>query len=364
MKDFIGFKRVKVIVLVSLLLVLVAATFGETINGYEIKSGVWEGDSLEYLDELIVIGLKKGYSQQSVSDTLDDLKVTIIENFDKLGIGVVEIGEKDDLFTVMGVIEDISSVEFAEPDGIFTTCSTHPNDPYYAGTTPATYGYQWALNNTGQTPPSGSSDADIDAPEAWDYETGDSTTLIAILDSGLPLVNDTLSHEDLNDPNRFFLGPDFTGDGSGVRDESGHGTHVAGIIGAETNNSAGIGGVDWACQILAIQVFNSGGNGNSTALKNGIRSAVDSNAVVINFSGTSSRHYLAVERAVKYADLSGVSLICAAGNDGSSGVGYPALHAEIGTISGYSSGYESVISVGASDHDDDWSSYSSCKSSK
>jgi len=88
-------------------------------------------------------------------------------------------------------------IEAIEPNGIVKTC-IDPNDPYY------TDGHQWALKNTGQDPPAGTNDADIDAPEAFNITQGSSDVIIAILDSGIPLSKSalTLCHSDLDDANK------------------------------------------------------------------------------------------------------------------------------------------------------------------
>ena len=75
------------------------------------------------------------------------------------------------------------------------------DDPYFLN--------QWALNNISQDPPHGTADADIDAPQGWDITTGDPNIItIAILDTGIPMKDGTLSHPDLNDQNKIILGPD------------------------------------------------------------------------------------------------------------------------------------------------------------
>ena len=89
------------------------------------------------------------------------------------------------------------------------------------------------------------------------------------------MENGSLSHPDLNDANKIILGADCVGDGNGVKDEYGHGTHVAGIAAAESNNGTGITGVAWNCKIMVVQVFDEYGNGTWTAFYNGVVYAVD-----------------------------------------------------------------------------------------
>lgn len=142
-----------------------------------------------------------------------------------------------------------------------------PNDPRF--------NEQWALNNTGQS--GGVVDADIDAPEAWNFATGGITALgdtivVAIVDGGCDL-----NHQDLNywinyeeipnngiddDGNGYI--DDYRGwnayDNNGSVPSSSHGTHVSGIAAAKGNNGIGVSGVNWNCKVMPI-----GGSSNVEA---------------------------------------------------------------------------------------------------
>jgi subtilisin family serine protease len=98
----------------------------------------------------------------------------------------------------------------------------------------------WGLHNTGQTVNglTGTTDADIDAPEAWDIVKGSSTVIVAVIDSGVDG-----NHPDIS--GNLMAGYDFIDNDNDPEDLNGHGTHVAGIIGAVGNNSRGVTGVNW-----------------------------------------------------------------------------------------------------------------------
>lgn len=331
----------------------------QTLGGRNILTGFWNGEQVEYVERQILIGLAPGVVPADVVSLLAQNNATVIEEFDRLNIGLLEIPSEADLFQTIAVLEQSPLIRYAEPNLVDHVFQTHPDDPYYLGTSPATYPHQWALNNTGQDPPGGTSDADIDAPEAWDYETGSSGILVAILDTGIPMQNGSLSHPDLNDANRIILGPDVSSETDGtVQDNNGHGTHVTGIAIAETNNDTGIAGACWNSKILVVQVFDAGGSASHQDFKEGVYAAVDSGAQIINYSGGGS-HSSTKENAVHYADSMGVFQSYAAGNNGSQGVIYPARYAFWGSFSGHSNGYESIVSVAATDHNDQRSSYSS-----
>jgi len=198
--------------------------------------------------------------------------------------------------------------------------------------------------------------ADISAVSAWDVTTGSSTVTVAILDSGIPMLNGALSHPDLDDPNKIILGPDYSNDGEGVRDLLGHGTHVAGIVGAETNNGVGIAGVAWGCKLLIIQVFNANGSGTFQSFYNGVVYASDyktshqGTAMVINYSGGGVAGSQLLRDAIVYARDRDVTIVAAAGNQNGGVVDYPAA---------YSGEYSNLIAVSSTDFNDVFSTFSS-----
>jgi subtilisin family serine protease len=134
--------------------------------------------------------------------------------------------------------------------------SVFPNDPYF--------NLQWGLHNTGQA--GGESDADIDAPEAWDYEQGESSVIIGIIDTGVQG-----SHEDLSGK---VSGESIIGHP--------HGTHVAGIAAANTNNGIGVAGVSWNSLIHAEEIYTS--SFDDAEIYQDIKDAVQAGAFVLNDS--------------------------------------------------------------------------------
>ena len=250
---------------------------------------------------------------------------------------------------VMGTVDAWSDVEIFDFVGpsVAGWAGSDPNDPSFFT--------QWGFKNTGQDPPGGVLDADIDAEQAWDITTGSSTVLAAVLDFGLPLDLDgsTLLHPDLNETSRYLLGPDWTSDDEGVRDNDGHGTHVLGIMAAETNNSTGVAGVDWNCRVRVHQLF----FGPGIFLVKWVYDAVNyevqqggSGAKIINLSGGVPNDVSGVLRdAVELAAANNILIVAISHNGGSIGIKYPARYA--GT-------YSNVIAVGATNQNDVRASYS------
>lgn len=172
-----------------------------------------------------------------------------------------------------------------------------PNDPYFAE-------YQWNLRQ-------------IRAPDAWDLTTGDRRLIIAVVDTGV-----ALDHPDLRD--QLLPGQNFVQPGTPPADDNGHGTHVAGIIGAATNNGIGVAGLMWEVRLLPVKVLDAAGGGDVDRVAQGIAWAADQGARVINlsFAGANSADVLA--EAVQYARGKGALVVAAVGNDGRNEASYPA----------------------------------------
>lgn len=202
-------------------------------------------------------------------------------------------------------------VIFAEPNYIAYTQLT-PSD--------SAFNQQWALHNYGQS--GGSFDADIDAPQAWNIETGDADVIIAIVDTGV-----NYNHPDLS-AGRYIGGYDFVNGDSDPMDDQGHGTHVAGTATADSNNNKGVAGVSMGSSYMAVKVLNSWGGGTYADVANGVIYAATRDADVINLSLGGSMPSTMLENAMKFAYNAGSISVCAAGNGGSWGqpVGYPARY--------------------------------------
>jgi len=222
------------------------------------------------------------------------------------------------------------SVLFAEPNFI-GRASTTPNDNLFK--------YQYALSNTGQAigdvpgSPQGKTGADIKATQGWEETTGSETIKIAVVDSGVDLT-----HPDLKNK---IVGPgkDFVNDDLNASDDFFHGTAVAGIAAAETDNNEGIAGVAWQAKILPVKVLDASGLGTAEDVADGIRWAADQGAQVINLSLGFDEASGTLLTAVQYAFDKGAVLVAAAGSDGGA-VEYPAAFAEY------------VLAVGATDYND------------
>jgi len=196
-----------------------------------------------------------------------------------------------------------------------------PNDDWFD--------FQWGLYNTDGR-------CDIHAPEAWDLQTGSANTIIAIVDTGIEST-----HLDLY--GKVLQGYNAIDGTTNTEDDHMHGTFVAGIAGAITNNFDGVAGVDWNARLLPVKIMDSTGQGEEIDAAEGVVWAVDHGAKIINLSVGTYLNVPAFEAAINYAWGAGAVVVCASGNDGLDDASYP--H--------YPSYYSSAISVGASNEYDE-----------
>ena len=177
----------------------------------------------------------------------------------------------------------------------------------------------------------------IEADHAWNTTTGNTGLLVAVVDTGIDY-----NHPDLAS-NYAALGYDWVNMDSDPMDDHGHGTHCAGIVAAELNNSIGIAGLA-RVRIMAEKAFNQFGKGWDDDLANAIIHAVNQGANIISNSWGSYVESALIHEAMTYAYSSGVLLIGAAGNDASSFKHYPAA-------------CEKVVAVSATDENDNSTSF-------
>jgi subtilisin family serine protease len=222
---------------------------------------------------------------------------------------------------------------------------------------------QWGLRNLGHF--DGKVGADIGATLAWDVTVGTGVP-VAVVDTGVTFkhpdlapnawVNPGEPRNGVDDDDSGFKddvnGADFLSGDSDPDDDGGHGTHVAGIIGAQGNNSTGITGVNWESAVMGLKFLDGNGEGNTADAASAIDYAVDHGARVINASWGGPAFSHALYSAIRRANEHGVLVVAAAGNDGvnaDSSPDYPAAF-----------DLPNVISVAATDRSDrllDFSNY-------
>ena len=230
------------------------------------------------------------------------------------------------------------NVEYAEPNYI-AHATFLPNDPRYSD--------QWGLTQIG-------------TPSAWDVTRGSPAIVIAIIDTGVDLNHPDLASRlwvnpgeilgnGIDDDNDGFVddvnGWNFVENNNIPQDGIGHGTHVAGIAAAATNNGIGVAGVCPNCRIMPIRTMDDSGVGTYSNIAAGITYAAQKGARVINLSLGGIYYSQVLYDAVANASLVSV-IVAAAGNNNEQTLFYPAAYDDF------------VIAVGATDPNDQKATFS------
>jgi subtilisin family serine protease len=224
----------------------------------------------------------------------------ITENFARVpGLAKVQLANGTSVNSAIASLRGQPGVMYAEPDYVVSDAATTPNDTDFP--------QEWGLNNTGQTVDgvAGTPGDDISATKAWDLTTGSTSIKVAVIDTGIAIDHPDLAANiwtnpgeiagnGVDDDHNGFVddvhGWNFVDNNNNVMDENGHGTHVAGTIGAIGNNdTAGSGstdgvGVNWHVSIIPVRVLDATGSGLVSDEVNGINYAVANGARVVNMS--------------------------------------------------------------------------------
>ncbi len=252
----------------------------------------------------------------------------------------------------------LPDVEYAEP--VFEINLDHAAPGKHKHANDVRFGEQWSLENTGQN--GGKANADISALKAWSKTTGSSKIVVAVLDSGVnyahpdlvsnmwmrpagmsPYTDDELG--EFNDLHGFNA----TDNQRDPMDDNGHGTHCAGIIGAEGDNNYGIAGINWNVEIMPLKFLNANGSGTTKDAIEAINYVIERkragvNVRIISASWGSRQKSNALRDAIKKAGDEGILFVAAAGNNGDDSDKRPHFPA----------GYDlpSMVSVAALDRND------------
>ncbi len=279
---------------------------------------MYDGESaIAYQEEEIIVKYKSTINSQSVEEFEKENNLVTISSVDRPEGKIVkyQISKEQNLEELLEDYNQKENVVWAEPNYIYYPTAI-PQDQYYNN-------YQWNMVN-------------MNMEAAWDVTKGNSSVIVAVIDTGI-----VPNHPDLKD--NLLQGVDFVGgvksypiesysmtdydpiDESTYQQGGSHGTHVAGIIGAVSNN-IGVAGVNWNIKILPIRGLTKTG-GTSWDIAKAIYYAIDQGADIINmsFGGNHSSYYQ--YEAVKDAVTAGITVIAATGNEGSI-VYYPAAYPE------------------------------------
>jgi serine protease len=173
----------------------------------------------------------------------------------------------------------------------------------------------------------------VKAEEAWDVTKGKGA-VVAVIDTGVA-YKDTRQGKRARDfaNTEFVPGYDFVNHNDMPNDDQGHGTHVSGTIAESTDNREGVAGLAFEAKIMPLKVLSASGSGRTNDIAEAIRWAADHGANVINMSLGGPFPDSLMSSACEYAHKKGVTIVCAAGNSGREGVGYPAAYKECIAVS-------------------------------
>ncbi len=266
------------------------------------------------------LGLDRFYLLDLPVTTDLDLRIRQLSAFSDLFISV----EKDRRGSTHEYDEQTGGSQFPLPD-----------DPLFE--------HQYALENIGQSIRgyAGTVDADLNATAAWSVVGNRPGIIVAVLDSGI-----SFSHPDL--AGQTVQGRNFTSGNTEAIDDSwvSHGTHVAGIIAARTNNGIGVAGLAHKCSIMPVRIVDRFGFSFEGYLANGLIWAADNGAKVINvslgFESANSLH----RAAVQYVAALDVVMCASSGNIATDPIGFPAALPE-------------TIAVGATNNRDEIAGFTS-----
>jgi subtilisin family serine protease len=307
------------------------------------------------VSQRILVRSKPGVNLSSLHQNLG---VSVLQKFPAIGnLEILKLPAGSSADTLLAAYERSGLVQYAERDHVVHAL-LNPNDYEFVN------GDLWHLKNNGQF--GGVVDADIDATDAWDTLTSASNIVVAVLDSGIHTTHQDLAPNLWRNPGEIpGNGVDDDGNGyvddvfgintlatNGVpEDDFGHGSHVAGILGAVGNNNVGVAGICWRVQIMACKFLDVHGNGSVSDAVKCIDYARTNGANIINLSwGDPSFASQALYDAIDSARAAGIIVVCACGNSGANNDATPLYPA--------SYNLDNIIAVAATTRSDTLANFS------
>lgn len=295
---------------------------------------------------------------------INSLQAETVKTFRSSGAHLIRVPKAFDISSIKHSLSQSQEVEYVELNHIYYL-NALPDDP--------DFDRLYGLNNEGKT--GGTDDADIDAPEAWEINTGSHDVIVGVVDTGIDYNHEDLKDnmwanpgesgldEDGNDKSTNGIdddengyvddhrGWDFINGDNDPMDGHSHGTHVAGTIGAAGNNGVGVAGVNWDVSLVGIKIFSDSGSTSTDVIIEAIEYTTAVGIHVTNNSWGGGGFNQALHDAIEEANDEGVLFVAAAGNSRNNNDRspyYPATY-----------DLDNIITVAATDHNDRLASFSS-----
>ena len=281
----------------------------DTISGHYSVSGEAASTSL-------LVKYKSTVTENTRSSINSKMGAKPRQRVSKLGVDEVQLVSTQSVGEIINKYKSFPEVEYVEPNYVAKQFIT-PNDPLFSK--------QWALQK-------------INALAAWDTSMGGFGP-VAIIDTGISSAQIDINGSVLD-------GYNFVSKNTNANDDNGHGTHVAGIVSASTNNGTGVASIGFKGTLLPVKVLDSTGAGTYADISSGVIYATDRGAKIVNLSLGGPSYSRTLGDAIAYATNHGVVVVAAAGNNGNNSAVYPA-------------DYPGVIAVSATNQNDGLAPFSS-----
>ena len=322
--------------------------FCPTVTSQE--AGPLQGESplagASYVENQLIIKFVEGIPDTEKKEVRSSLSFVTLRELSLIRAELVQVSGMT-VEEAIDLLKGDPRIEYAEPNYVWHA-DIIPDDP--------DFDLLWGLHNTGQT--GGTPDADIDAVDAWNIDTGNSI-IIGVIDTGVDTAHvDLLGNiwtnpgeipdNGMDDDSNGYVddmhGWDFVNWDNGPIDDNGHGTHCSGTIAAVGNNAVGVVGVCWSAKIMALKFLDQGGYGSTSDAVLAVEYATMMGANLTSNSWGGGGVSQALVDAIIASNAHGMLFVAAAGNSGVDNDVYPHYPS--------SYGLDNIIAVAATDHND------------
>ncbi|HSY20083.1 MAG TPA: S8 family peptidase [Candidatus Acidoferrales bacterium] len=302
----------------------------------------------------ILIKLNRNAPASALTDLHARLGNQVLRTFSNMdNLQVIGLARGTGVSNMIAAYQQSGLVRYAEPDYLMRVL-VYPDDLHFWN------GDQWDLINLGQY--GGTPGADIHVTNVWNIQTSASNIIVAVIDTGIRYTHEDLAanmwvnpQENLDGYTNDLYGINLVNNGRGNGDpwdDYGHGTHVAGIIGAVGNNGVGIAGICWSVQLMALKFIDTNGNGTVSDAITCIDFARSHGAKIINASwGSTAFTSQSLHDAIASARDANIIFVAAAGNSAANNDVTPVYPADYSDL-------DNIISVAATDRNDNLAAFS------